>query len=335
MDFQNLKSIENYQFYIDLAFKRASKNASDIQNSFKGKKINALTKSKISEKERINSVYLTLNDSFKNILKSFPQLDQLDPFYLQLVKISVDYDKLKIALGSFAWFIKNINKLYLEHKLKINHSNDPAFMIKLRNQFYARISSFLKQLKEHLEYAEQSRKKMKDFPPIKTSIATIVIAGFPNVGKSTLLKAITGSAPKIAPYPFTTQKLMIGYNPDKTLQFIDTPGLLDRDLKKRNNIELQAVLALKYLAKRILFVFDPSERCGYTWEEQKNLFEDIKTNFDIQMLVAFNKIDICESEIIQKRLNEFGKDCKVFLCSGETNAGIDGLKREFENNVAE
>jgi len=39
---------------------------------------------------------------------------------------------------------------------------------------------------------------MKGFPSIKTNLPTIAIAGFPNVGKTTLLSKITDAKPKIA-----------------------------------------------------------------------------------------------------------------------------------------
>ena len=53
--------------------------------------------------------------------------------------------------------------------------------------------------------------------------------GFPNVGKSTLLAAISRALPKIADYPFTTLTPNIGkvkFIDDFTMTVADIPGNL-------------------------------------------------------------------------------------------------------------
>ncbi|MBI4450973.1 50S ribosome-binding GTPase, partial [Candidatus Woesearchaeota archaeon] len=76
------------------------------------------------------------------------------------------------------------------------------------------------------------------------------------------------------------------------VQFIDTPGLLDRPLEKRNAIERQAILALRHLAGLIIFVFDPTEACGYTLDEQHHLLRDIKQRFEKPIIAIANKADL-------------------------------------------
>jgi len=161
---------------------------------------------------------------------------------------------------------------------------------KYRREFYGRISSVIKQIKNELEYLEYARKILRSFPNIKTDLPTVVLAGYPNVGKTTLLKALTGSAPKIASYPFTTLNLMLGYA--KGIQFVDTPGLLDRPLGKRNKVEVKAILALKHLTRTIIFVLDPSETAGYTLKQQLNLLEQIKEKFKMKFIIVSSKTDL-------------------------------------------
>ncbi|MBZ4037900.1 50S ribosome-binding GTPase, partial [Flavobacterium sp. 17A] len=86
---------------------------------------------------------------------------------------------------------------------------------------------------------------------------TAVIAGFPNVGKSTILRQITTAEPKVADYPFTTTGIQIGHLERKwqKYQIIDTPGLLDRPIDDMNTIELNAMVALEHLADVILYIF--------------------------------------------------------------------------------
>jgi nucleolar GTP-binding protein len=77
---------------------------------------------------------------------------------------------------------------------------------------------------------------------------------------------------------------------------IDTPGILDRSIDKRNPIERRAALALKYLSKNIIFVIDPSEACGYSIEAQNNLLKTIEKEFKPKMLIVATHADLPQKE---------------------------------------
>jgi len=104
--------------------------------------------------------------------------------------------------------------------------------------------------------------------------------------------------------------------------------LLDRPLSERNEVERQAILALKHLGKVIIYIFDPSEHCGYPIEEQMHLFEEIYAEFgEFPFIVVLNKVDIAEEEKIGA-IEEFvrSRGLEPLRISALNGEGLDRLK---------
>ena len=279
------KNIPSYtpQEIIDKAFMKAKKVSVKRGKDWQKK----------MEIAKINVACSVASLSLHKIVRRFPSFDNLSPFYAELCDILVGNDLLKKNLGALQWAEDRIRKLRHEYILSVKKVRTNKEILKLRRQCYARLNSILKQVGPNLFFLSEARERIKQLPHVEEGLFTVVIAGFPNVGKSYLLKRFTGANPDIQPYPFTTKGINVGYMPHRhtKIQFIDTPGLLDRPLSERNNIERLAILALDHLATMILFVIDSSEMCGYTIEDQMRLMKEIEDIFK-NAIVINNKCDL-------------------------------------------
>ena len=300
--------IETPEYYINYAFSKATKAALTEKSKNRTKGIIKLKK---IEQIRIKEVEAVLKVQIDKIIKTFPHNKNQSEVYIEIIKSLASIEDLEKALTSLDWLKQKLKKLTQEYVKKINNAISVRTVRNHKTTYYGRVSSILKKLRKNLEALEKTRRKILYMPEIQEKLYTIVIAGSPNVGKSTLLRNITKSKPETAEYAFTTKTLKVGHikKRNEMLQVIDTPGLLDRPLTKRNKIEMQAITALKHLANQILYIIDPTDNSGYSLEEQIHTYKTIKKEFNKTPITPIiNKIDIAE-EIRVKQIKKIIKNC--------------------------
>lgn len=283
--FDKISPVPSHQDLLDVAFRRGKTLASQVKSKKKGVS-SRLGKLKNAELARLECMKTIIEERLTKILTQFPETMKMSEFYQELMKVTLDFPKFKQSFGAVNWAIKKIREFWKDYNSKIARCNDMETIPKYKMQFFGRISSVIKQIRKNLDYLEKCRITMRKYPWIK-DIPTIAIAGFPNVGKTTLLWKLTGSKPDIKPYAFTTKGINVGYV-GKKIQILDTPGTLNR-FSKMNDIEKIAYLAMKHVADKIIYVFDPTET--YDMEMQEELLKEIK-KFKKPVYLFVSKTDI-------------------------------------------
>ncbi|WVN88841.1 uncharacterized protein L203_104055 [Cryptococcus depauperatus CBS 7841] len=237
----------------------------------------------------------TFDEKLGKIVSEFPVLDNLHPFLSSLLNVLYDKNHYKLALGQINTARHLISQVAKDY-VRLLKFGDSLYRCKqLKKAALGRMATIMRRQKDPLSYLEQVRQHISRLPAIDPNTRTLLICGYPNVGKSSFVNKITRADVDVQPYAFTTKSLFVGHMDYKYLrwQVIDTPGVLDHPLEEMNTIEMQSITALAHLRSAVMYFMDLSEQCGYTIEAQCKLFHSIKPLFQNKpTILVINKIDI-------------------------------------------
>jgi small GTP-binding protein len=130
---------------------------------------------------------------------------------------------------------------------KYNKSTEHAFGV---------MKAQLAKLREKQEKRMASKGGGKGFFVKKSGDATVVLLGFPSVGKSSLLNNLTSSKSAVAAYAFTTLTVIPGVllHRDAKIQILDVPGVVEGAASGRGRGK--EVLAMVRTCDLILIIID-------------------------------------------------------------------------------
>ena len=121
------------------------------------------------------------------------------------------------------------------------------------------MAGIIKRQKDPLTYLEQVRQHLARLPAIEVNTRTLILAGYPNVGKSSFMNKVTRADVDVQPYAFTTKSLFVGHmdykctsppqkktraDLDLRWQVIDTPGILDHPLEEMNTMYIVPLVTI-------------------------------------------------------------------------------------------
>jgi nucleolar GTP-binding protein len=89
----------------------------------------------------------------------------------------------------------------------------------LKKAALGRMCTVMKRVSPSLAYLEQVRQHMSRLPSIDPNTRTILICGYPNVGKSSFINKITRADVDVQPYAFTTKSLFVGHTDYKYMRW--------------------------------------------------------------------------------------------------------------------
>jgi nucleolar GTP-binding protein len=285
VEFEKMPTVPTADEILDRSFRRAAKKMQEKTNKER------------ANTEFVRAVGAAIHDRLVYIIRGFPEFDNLPPFYREMADILYGLDRIRQSLGAVGWAAKHTKMVGNQLVLQSRKADDTLVV---RKRAVARLASMVHQIDKDLRFLNEVRNVLRQLPHVDDAF-TIVIAGYPNVGKSSFIRRVSSADPEVASYPFTTKGIIVGHRlmGREKIQFVDTPGILDRPAAERNQIERQALSAMMNVASVVLFILDPSEHCGYPMEVQLNLLEEVKGMVAVPMIVVANKSDLVASEEYQ------------------------------------
>jgi nucleolar GTP-binding protein len=339
--FSDFYHVPNSQELLDIAFKRAMKSSAQVS-----KNAPILIKAKKKEHRRIKVAVDEIINRIQIVIKRVPMIEELPDFYKELASLIVDVDELRLTLGKLNGILPILNQIERDSLRQLTRIETPKEADRIRRAAFGRISSIINKQNPNLEYLNEIRGDLRTIPSLDYTSPCVVVAGYPNVGKSSIVKLVsTNKKIEVQEYPFTTKELNLGHLEIQRrfdsykIQLMDTPGILDRPMPRRNKIELKAILALRVISDLIIFVFDPTPACGYSIDSQIELYHEVHQNFEkegsTKIFIVINKMDLASNEEIKYITDKLGLEEKDYILTNAlTGENIDKIISYLQKNYS-
>jgi nucleolar GTP-binding protein len=316
----------NPETSLERALKKSRKNTPK-----KKRTKNTLLNKKKETAATLKQLTKTIKQEIETLQQKIPSFEKTSEYEKEMIQTTTNLETLKKASSHLKKTKKLITTMQVNYTKKIFTSQTEKEIKKQQKEFLGRTNSILKKTIRTTKIIQEYTKKTKRNPKINPEQYTILLAGYPNTGKTTILTRITNSKPKIAHYPFTTKEINLAQLKYKyhEIQIIDTPGLLDRTTQ--NPIEKKTTATLTHHGNLILFIIDPTLNGGYTLKEQIKLLQKTKQHKK-PIIAIINKTDIATQKEIQNTKNELKKENTNYI---ETQTPDEKLKEKIIENIKE
>jgi len=247
----------------------------------------------------------------------------------------------------------NLTPQYIELRTRFQQSKDDEEKAELlqemiaiipkhkgTNKLLGELKSKLATLRKEAQHKPSKHKAYNPYRIVRQGAGQVLIIGFPNVGKSRLVSSLTKVHTQVAPYPFTTDKPIVGMMPFENIniQLIDTPPVTEElmepsliDLIRRVDLILLVIDASgDESLDQIEFIKDKLEQVKLKLVA-KHVEEDDEEETEFiykKAIIIANKTDVEGSQDRIETLNElYSQELPIVGLSAENDAEFSAFKK--------
>jgi nucleolar GTP-binding protein len=152
---------------------------------------------------KVKFTQTTIDEKLSGILSEFPLLDTLHPFLASLLNVLYDKNHYKLALGQINT-ARHLADQVAKDYCRLLKFGDSLYRCKqLKRAALGRMATVMRRQKDPLAYLEEVRQHISRLPSIDPNTRTLLICGYPNVGKSSFINKITRADVDVQPVRYT------------------------------------------------------------------------------------------------------------------------------------
>ncbi|CAD7695087.1 unnamed protein product [Ostreobium quekettii] len=282
--------------HINSAIKRASR----IGRNKRIKNLAAQAKNRAAR--QMDALMKAVAVPLNGYVKGFPNPQKLHPFEAALLDLTVKEEHYARVLGKVNSLRKSVLEVGRSYASRASSASSKREAEDIAEEGFDTMKRVYLRGSKSIEDLVGIAQKLRPLPMLDTAIPTLALVGAPNVGKSSLVQAISSGRPEVCNYPFTTRSIKLGHFlvDGRRHQLTDTPGLLNRNDADRNTMEMLTLSALQHLPTSVVFVLDLTEDCGTSLADQWRIRQEMKGRFENKIwLDVLSKADLLEDEFAE------------------------------------
>jgi nucleolar GTP-binding protein len=158
-NFKTIQKIPNANELMDIALSKTQrKTPTQIRKGFKIQRIRKFYMRKIKFMQD------SVNEKLTSIVDGFPKLNDIHPFYSDLMNVLYDRDHYKLALGHVNKAKQIVDKVANDYVRLLKYSDSLYRAKQLKRAALGRMCTLIKKLKSSLSYLEEVRQHLGRLP---------------------------------------------------------------------------------------------------------------------------------------------------------------------------